>query len=151
MNNRKNQNSILVLATLGVYLGLVLAGATPQTLAQAAMTRQFDVKDEVEIKDELDKKPDHLLADVAESASTEIDQKLARSVGVFLAKFKNIDSIGSLNISSDIRVENVNWQQSINPATKTYDISAQPPLRQILTITNLPRAGIDPLLASDGK
>ena len=58
MVNRKNQNSILVLATLGVYLGLVLVGATPQVLAQAAMTKQFNVKDEVEVKDDLDKGPD---------------------------------------------------------------------------------------------
>lgn len=57
MTNRKNQNSILVLATLGVYLGLVLVGATPQILAQAAMTKQFNVKDEIEVKDDLDKKP----------------------------------------------------------------------------------------------
>lgn len=57
MSKRKNQNSILVLATLGVYLGLVLVGATPQVLAQAAMARQFNVKDEIEVKDDLDKKP----------------------------------------------------------------------------------------------
>ena len=57
MNDRKNQNSILVLATLGVYLGLVLAGATPQVLAQAAMTKEFNVKDEIEVKEDLDKKP----------------------------------------------------------------------------------------------
>ena len=58
MSKQKNQNSILVLATLGVYLGLVLAGATPQVMANAAMTRQFNVKDEIEIKDDLDTKPD---------------------------------------------------------------------------------------------
>ena len=58
MNNRKNQNSILVLATLGVYLGLVLAGATPQVLAQAATAKQFNVKDEVEVQDEFDNNPD---------------------------------------------------------------------------------------------
>ena len=63
LNKGKNQNSILVLATLGVYLGLVLAGATPQVLAQAAMTRQFDVKDEVEFKDDLDNKPDKVTTD----------------------------------------------------------------------------------------
>ncbi len=57
MTSRKHQNSILVLATLGVYLGLVLVGATPQVWAQAAMTQQFDVKDEIEVKDDLDKKP----------------------------------------------------------------------------------------------
>jgi hypothetical protein len=36
----------------------VLVGATPQVLAQAAMTRQFDIKTEIEFKDDLDKKPD---------------------------------------------------------------------------------------------
>jgi len=58
--NRKHQNSILVLATLGVYLSLVLVGATPQVMAQAAMTKQFNVKDEIEVKDDLDKKPKRL-------------------------------------------------------------------------------------------
>ncbi|MBL8180887.1 MAG: hypothetical protein JNL64_04685 [Blastocatellia bacterium] len=58
MTERKHNNSILVLATLGVYLGLVLAGATPQILAQAATTRLFDVKDEIEVKEDLDNKPD---------------------------------------------------------------------------------------------
>ena len=35
MSRQSNKNSILVLATLGVYFGLVLVGATPQVLAQA--------------------------------------------------------------------------------------------------------------------
>jgi hypothetical protein len=55
MSNRKNYNSIVFLT---VYLGLVLVGATPQVLAQAAMTRQFDIVTEIEFKDDLDKKPD---------------------------------------------------------------------------------------------
>jgi hypothetical protein len=59
MSNRKNYNSIVFLTTLSVYLGLVLVGgATPQVLAQAAMTRDFDIKNEIEFKDNLDKKPD---------------------------------------------------------------------------------------------
>jgi len=58
LNKGKNQNSILVLATLGVYLGLVLAGGTPQVWAQAATAKQFSVKDEVGQKDDLDKRPD---------------------------------------------------------------------------------------------
>ena len=41
MNNRKNHNSVLILATLGVYLGLVLVGATPQVLAQATGKRDL--------------------------------------------------------------------------------------------------------------
>ncbi|MBK8303576.1 MAG: hypothetical protein IPK98_09340 [Chloracidobacterium sp.] len=58
MTTRKPQNSILLLATLGVYLGLVLAGATPQVLANAATAKQFDLRDEIEFADNLDKKPD---------------------------------------------------------------------------------------------
>jgi len=57
LNKGKNQNSILVLATLGVYLGLVLAGATPQVLAQAATAKQFSVKDEILVNDDLDINP----------------------------------------------------------------------------------------------
>jgi len=52
------QNSFLAVATLGVYLGLILAGATPSVLAQAATAKQFSVKDEVGKSDDLDKKPD---------------------------------------------------------------------------------------------
>lgn len=59
MNNRRSQNSILFLTTLGVYLGLVLVGATPQVLAQAATAKQFSVKDEVGRKDDLEKKPEN--------------------------------------------------------------------------------------------
>ncbi|MBK8466666.1 MAG: hypothetical protein IPL32_12630 [Chloracidobacterium sp.] len=77
MNNRKNQNSLLVLATLGVYLGLVLAGATPQVLAQAATAKQFNVKDEIEVKDNLDNKPD-------DKPYTEIEKAGVRFVGLYI-------------------------------------------------------------------
>ena len=59
MTPRKNQNSILLLATLGVYFGLVLAGATPQVLANAATAKQFDLRDEIEMVDDLDNKPNN--------------------------------------------------------------------------------------------
>lgn len=58
MSKNKSHNSILFLTTLGLYFGLVLAGASPQLLAQAATARNFDIKDEIEFKDDLDKKPD---------------------------------------------------------------------------------------------
>jgi hypothetical protein len=57
MTNRKNYNSIVFLTTLSVYLGLVLVGAPP-VLAQAALTQKIEIKNEAEIKDDLDKKPD---------------------------------------------------------------------------------------------
>ncbi len=58
MTSGKNYNSIVFLTTLSVYLGLVLVGGTPPVLAHAAMTRQFDIQNEIEVKDDLDKKPD---------------------------------------------------------------------------------------------
>ena len=54
---RRGSNSILFLTTLGVYLGLALAGAAPQVLANAALTRNFDITDEIGRSDDLDKDP----------------------------------------------------------------------------------------------
>ncbi|MEP6788741.1 MAG: hypothetical protein ABJB40_09950 [Acidobacteriota bacterium] len=96
MSNRKNQNSILVLATLGVYLGLVLAGATPQVLANAAMTRQFDVKDEIEVKDDLDKKPDDDRSPV--TASVEV---YLNDVEYFVASLGRLRSKGKFDPTKD--------------------------------------------------
>ena len=59
MTNRKSNNSILFLTTLGVYLGLFLVGgAAPHVFAHGALTRNFELKDEIEITDDLDNKPD---------------------------------------------------------------------------------------------
>ncbi len=57
MTNRQGQTSIIILTTLGVYLGLLLVGATP-VLGHAATTRHFEILDEIEIRDDLDRKPD---------------------------------------------------------------------------------------------
>ena len=59
MTNRKSNNSILFLTTLGVYLGLFLVGgAAPQVFAHGALTRNFELQDEIEVSDDLEKKPD---------------------------------------------------------------------------------------------
>lgn len=65
MSNRNKHNSIVFLTTLSVYLGLVLIGAPP-ILAQAALTRNFDIQEEIEIKDNLDKKPDDFASEKAQ-------------------------------------------------------------------------------------
>ena len=57
MSNHKNYNSIAFLTTLSICLGLVLIGAPPM-LSRAALTRDFDVTNEIEVKDDLDNKPD---------------------------------------------------------------------------------------------
>ena len=64
MSDKKKYNSIVFLTTLSVYLGLVLVGgAGSPVLAQAALTRNFDIQEEIEYKDDLDKKPDDELLD----------------------------------------------------------------------------------------
>ncbi|HMO82448.1 MAG TPA: hypothetical protein PKD24_16865 [Pyrinomonadaceae bacterium] len=47
MNRTKNNNSILFLTTLGVYIGLLMAGASPVVIAQqsAAIALNFDAVD----------------------------------------------------------------------------------------------------------
>ncbi|MFM9903418.1 MAG: hypothetical protein ACKVQJ_02475 [Pyrinomonadaceae bacterium] len=96
MSNPKNQNSIIFIATLGVYLGLVLAGATPQVLANAAMTRQFDVKDEIEVKDDLDNKPDDERSPVSESVKIYLED-----VEYFLSSLGRLKNRGKFDITKD--------------------------------------------------
>lgn len=76
MSERKNYNSIVFLTTLSLYLGLVLAGgATPSVLAQAATTRNFDIKSEIVIEDDLDKKPDDEVSLESKTASGQSDRQ----------------------------------------------------------------------------
>ncbi len=98
MNNRKSQNSILVLATLGVYLGLVLAGATPQVLAQAATAKQFSLKDEVEQKDELDKNPKDCFEGISGNAKQLLNLNvLSEGILEYVSDLQKIVSIGKLS------------------------------------------------------
>jgi len=68
LSKRTNQNSILVLATLGVYLGVVLVCATTQVLAQQAESI------------EINKRP---LIDFAESLNDRIQSKQIDPTGTF--------------------------------------------------------------------
>jgi hypothetical protein len=56
MTNRKNYNSILFLT---VYLGLVLVGGSSHVFAHAATNSLFDIRNEIEFKEDLDNKPEN--------------------------------------------------------------------------------------------
>lgn len=97
MNNRKPQNSIIALATLGVYLGLLLAGATPGVLAQqAALTKEFNIKDEIGRKDDLDNKPDDERSPVTTSVQIYLED-----VEYFLASLGRLNSRGKFDFAKD--------------------------------------------------
>lgn len=96
MTERKHQNSLLLLATLGVYLGLVLAGATPQILAQAATAKQFNIKDETGQKDDLDKKPDDERSPVTTSVQIYLED-----VEYFLSTLGRLQTFGKFDLGRD--------------------------------------------------
>jgi hypothetical protein len=97
LSKRKANNSILFLTTLGVYLGLVLAGgAAPQVYAHAAMTRTFDIVDEIEFKDDLDKKPDDERSDINMSVQVYLED-----VEQFLLALHHLARKGQFDIESD--------------------------------------------------
>ncbi len=128
-----------------MYLGLVLVGATPQILAQAAMTRQFDVRDEIEFKEDLDTKPDPV-PEGQESAKT--DEKVSRSVTAFLAKFKAINSIDAalaLEEPAPYGIADLYGRTTIVERPTSIHIT---PIDRIISVTNFARAGIDPLVCS---
>lgn len=96
MTTKRSQNSVLLLATLGVYLGLVLAGATPQVLASAALSKQFNVRDEIEFRDDLDNKPDDERSPVTTSVQIYLED-----VEYFLASLGRLQSKGRFDLTKD--------------------------------------------------
>ena len=98
MNNRSKNNSIIFLTTLSVYLGLVLVGgAMPTVLAQAATTRNFNVQDEIEVKDDLDKKPkDEELKELSGAV-----ENYFRDLGNFIEDLQKLHGIEKFNLDFD--------------------------------------------------
>ena len=91
-----NQNSIIVLATLGVYFGLILCGSTHQVLGSAAMARQFDIKDEIELTDEFDTIPDEERSPVSTSVQVYIED-----IEHFLSSLSRLRAQGRFNPDVD--------------------------------------------------
>jgi hypothetical protein len=97
VTNRRTNNSLLFLTTLGVYLGLVLVGgAAPQVFAHGALTRTFDLKDEVEVTDDLDKNPDNEAAMLSLSIKSYLED-----VEYFLATLQKLGQSGKFDLSRD--------------------------------------------------
>lgn len=98
MSNSKNYNSIFFLTTLSVYLGLVLVGATPSVLAQqAALTQKFEIQNEREIEDDLDKNPD-------DDESINFEQSLEsyfKNIADFVEDLKKLHQIEKFDLDYD--------------------------------------------------
>ena len=97
MSARRTNNSLLFLTTLGVYLGLVLVGgASPQVFAHGALTRNFELLDEIETKDDLEKKPDGETATLSLSIKTYLED-----VEYFLGSLQKLGESGKFDLLKD--------------------------------------------------
>jgi len=98
MSSSKKHNSIIFLTTLSVYLGLVLVGgASSSVLAQAALTRNFDIQEEIEYKDDLDKKPEG--TDCWDKSSKDVTDLLnsnflSDGILAFVSDLQNLSEVG---------------------------------------------------------
>jgi hypothetical protein len=89
MSNQTRYNRILFLTTLSVYMGLVLMGGASPALAQAAMAKSFELKTELEAKDDLDKKPDDKKEEEVKQLSSSLEDYF-REVENFVEDLKNL-------------------------------------------------------------
>jgi hypothetical protein len=156
---------------LGVYIGLLLVGAPTGVLAQpAAMTRNFEISEEIVMRDELDNDPE-LSAD--EDVDFAVEHNLfgtvppisAWTVPVKAAEFacgQNwfiapifSDAIANLHsefpnafarFKPDADDENYELTKTILKRTSLTVAN-----EQVFTVTRLPRSDIDPLLATNAK
>lgn len=91
-----------------MYIGLLMAGSAPGIVAQqaGAMTRNFDVKDEIEVKDDLDNDPE----DCSEKASDRATQLLnfdivSNGILEFVAGIDQLSRIGKTSWSENFEFE----------------------------------------------
>jgi len=114
MSNRKNYNSILFLT---VYLGLVLVRATPQVMAYAATNSLYELRNEIEFKDDLDNQPDDSCLDLKVKTDKQDNQ--------FITEYINLVSALSKRYLPDIQ---------LNMSGGVVDAEAFPSLSKDLTI-----------------
>ena len=126
MTNRKNHNSIIFLTTLSVYLGLVLVGGvTPSVFAQAAAAQKFDVKSEIEVKDDLDKNPDES-DEISEDAKLVRQLKIAQAITNFLSDVRKLESIGKVDSKQNLIFSHKVWLEEFDGTITTSENSDIP-------------------------
>ncbi len=106
MTNRKNYNSILFLT---VYLGLVLVGGSSQVFAHAASNALFELRNEIEFKEDLDNKPENDEFDCSKlkAKTSNVDNTFIEDYATYVHYLlKNHDFVNekylNLNVSSSL-------------------------------------------------
>ena len=112
----------MVLTTLGVYFGLlVVGGAAPQVFAHSATTRYFEITDEIEIKDDLDKNPDDERSPVKVSIENYLED-----VELFISSLQGLRKRGLFDPAAGIFDVGQSTQLPCVPANKigSYTVAA---------------------------
>ena len=108
-----------------MYLGLlVVGGAAPQTFAHSATTRNFELVDEIEVKDDLDKNPGQN-GDVEKDAEIINNLKIVEAIRGFLNDIKALESINKLDLKKDGLFVHKVWLEEFgqtNTSSKNSDI-----------------------------
>lgn len=124
-----------------------MSGATPGVIAQqAAMTRNFELSEEVDVRNDLEKKTAEDLAAQTVSVA-DLDQLVADSVARFICSLPAAMSDGSAFLSGA-------WSYEIGPTLAAADYEcrvASVQNEQIFTVSRLPRSGLEALLSKDAK
>ena len=92
----KNYNKLIFLTTLSVYLGLVLVSGSPQVFAYAATTKNFDIQQEIEFKDDLDNKPDN--DEIADFFALEPEN----AIGEFFVELRKLKKQGKFKVGKQL-------------------------------------------------
>ena len=89
------------------------------------MTRQFNVEDEIEVKDDLDKKPGQS-DDLEKDAIVVGNLRIAEALTTFLSDLKKLESVGKFNSKQDLVFSHKLWLKEFgttNNFSKNSDIS----------------------------
>ena len=97
-----------------MYLGLlVVGGSAPQVFAHSATTRHFEISDEIEIKDDLDNKPDDERSPVKMSIENYLED-----VELFISSLSGLHKRGLFNPTKDTFSVGQSTQLPCVPANK---------------------------------
>lgn len=97
----------------------MVGGAAPQVLAHSATTRNFEITDEIEIKDDLDKNPDDERSTARESLQTYF-----QDVEIFIATLRRLGGTEAFDAANDTFEVAQSTQLPCMPANRTGSYTA---------------------------
>ncbi len=171
--SKNRYNTVLFVAALSVSMGLFLMSAPPHVFAEAALAGKFEIKDQIEKNDNLDKDDEEIKsltefygnsAERLNAARSETNFEIQKSQSYQLdfGFEKSLSRIESAN-KKDLTEKTKHFFDNVNSATKICaldkdivenvlleNLSVSSENNQVLIVTRLPRGSLADLDA-EGK